>query len=77
MLWVAALAVSAGHVCVPDKVNEFSWEGCPPPWPRDRNGSLWYTEAQTPTPDYPKPCGKNCRCETGCDARSPWRNRWT
>ena len=32
MLWVAALGVSA-EVCVPDKVNEFHWEGCPPPWP--------------------------------------------
>ncbi len=32
LCWVAALGVSA-EVCVPDKVNEFSWAGCPPPWP--------------------------------------------
>ncbi len=33
----------------------------------NRNGSLWYTKAQTPLPDYSGPCKKNCRCETGCD----------
>ena len=37
----------------------------------NRNGSLWYTKAQTPLPDYSGPCKKNCRCETGCDSSDP------